>query len=125
MVSESVGTVMSVKLRWHAGFHSNVFMKVLEWRKWGRKVGEGGWKGSEKCGEVLWSSSYALIWHAYMKVFAKIFISFLSNSLQTFLPYLQSNMLDKIKNISKGAGLGRAGQGWAELGRAGQGWAYN
>ena len=43
MVSESVGTVMCVRRKWHAGFHSNVFMKVLEWRKWGRKVGEGGW----------------------------------------------------------------------------------
>ena len=72
----------------------------------------------EKCGEVFWPSSYALIWHAYMKVFAKIFISFLSNSLQTFLPYLQSNMLDKIKNISKWAGLGRAGQGWVGPGLA-------
>ena len=41
MVSESVGTVMCVKLRWHAGFHSNVFMKVLEWRKWGRVDGDG------------------------------------------------------------------------------------
>ena len=41
MVSESVGTVMCVKLRWHAGFHSNVFMKVLEWRKWGRVDGKG------------------------------------------------------------------------------------
>ena len=28
MVSESVGIVMSVKMRWHADFHSNVFMKV-------------------------------------------------------------------------------------------------
>ena len=60
MVSESVGTVMCVRRRWHAGFHSNVFMKVLEWRKWGRKVGEGGWEGSEKCGEVLWVLGGAL-----------------------------------------------------------------
>ena len=31
MVSESVGTVMSVKMRWHADFHSNVFMKVHQY----------------------------------------------------------------------------------------------
>ena len=42
--------------------------------------------------------------------------------MQTFRP-AQSNMLDKIKNISKWAGLGRAGQGWAGQGRAGLGWA--
>ena len=31
MVSESVGIVMSVKMRWHADFHSNVFMKVHQY----------------------------------------------------------------------------------------------
>ena len=66
---------------------------------------------------VIWSSSYALIWHAAAD---SEFVA----ALQTFLPYLQSNMLDKIKNISKWAGLGRAGQGWAGQGRAGLGLAW-
>ena len=46
MVSESVGTVMSVKLRWHAGFHSISFHEGVGVEEVGEEGG-GGWMGRE------------------------------------------------------------------------------
>ena len=62
---------------------------------------------------VIWSSSYALIWHAAAD---SEFVA----ALQTFLPYLQSNMLDKIKNISKWAVLEK--EPWQSIESLGQEW---
>ena len=62
---------------------------------------------------VIWSSSYALIWHAAAD---SEFVA----ALQTFLSYLQSNMLDKIKNISKWAVLEK--EPWQSIESLGQEW---
>ena len=118
MVLKSVGTVISVKRKWHADFHhleSGCFIEVGE-------EGGGGWMGREW--EVRWGFSGQAMHSCWGQDNY--------NSLQTFRP-AQSNMLDKMKNIWKWAGQGRAGLGWVGPGlawlgsvgpsKAGQGWA--